>query len=43
VIRGTTRLVAHFGEPIAPIQSPLIYNPYFEREGIDAPRSCRWA
>jgi len=35
VIRGTTRLLAHFGDPIAPIQSPMIYNPYFEREGID--------
>jgi shikimate dehydrogenase len=36
VIRGTTRLVAHFGDPIAPVKAPMIYNPYFEREGIDA-------
>jgi shikimate dehydrogenase len=35
VIRGTTRLLAHFGDPIAPIQSPMIYNPYFERAAID--------
>ena len=35
MIRGTTRLIAHFGDPITPIQSPLIYNPYFERSDID--------
>ncbi|TMQ11711.1 MAG: shikimate dehydrogenase [Deltaproteobacteria bacterium] len=35
MIRGTTRLVAHVGDPIAPIQSPMIYNPYFERQNID--------
>jgi shikimate dehydrogenase len=35
VIRGTTRLLAHVGDPIAPIQSPMIYNPYFERQDID--------
>jgi shikimate dehydrogenase len=35
VIRGTTRLVAHLGDPIAPVQSPSIYNPYFERRAID--------
>ena len=36
VIRGTTTLIAHFGDPIAPVKSPMIYNPYFERAGIDA-------
>jgi shikimate dehydrogenase len=36
VIRGTTRLVAHLGHPIAQVQSPMIYNPYFERAAIDA-------
>jgi shikimate dehydrogenase len=36
VIRGTTRLLAHFGDPIEPVQSPMIYNPYFERAAIDA-------
>jgi shikimate dehydrogenase len=36
VIRGSTRLLAHFGHPIAPVQAPMIYNPYFERKAIDA-------
>jgi shikimate dehydrogenase len=36
VIRGTTRLIAHFGDPIAPVKAPMIYNPYFERKAIDA-------
>jgi len=36
VIRGTTTLIAHFGDPIAPVKAPMIYNPYFERAGIDA-------
>jgi shikimate dehydrogenase len=35
VIRGTTRLLAHLGDPVAPIRSPMIYNPYFEHEDID--------
>jgi shikimate dehydrogenase len=35
VIRGTTRLLVHLGDPIAPVQSPAIYNPYFERSAID--------
>jgi shikimate dehydrogenase len=36
MIHGTTALIAHFGDPIAPVKSPMIYNPYFERAGIDA-------
>jgi shikimate dehydrogenase len=36
VIRGTTQLIAHMGDPIAPVQSPRIYNPYFARKAIDA-------
>ncbi len=36
MIRGTTTLIAHFGDPIAPVKAPMIYNPYFERVGIDA-------
>ena len=36
MIRGTTTLIAHFGDPIAPVKAPMIYNPYFERAGIDA-------
>ena len=35
MIRGTTRLLAHLGDPIVPIKSPMIYNPYFERNAID--------
>jgi shikimate dehydrogenase len=35
VIRGTTRLLALFGDPIAPVKAPMIYNPYFERKDID--------
>jgi len=44
VIRGTTRLIAHIGHPTHTFQSPMIYNPYFEAEGIDAvvvPMDCR--
>ena len=36
MIRGTTKLIAHFGDPIAPVKAPMIYNPYFEKAGIDA-------
>ena len=36
MIRGTTSLIAHFGDPIAPVKAPMIYNPYFESRGIDA-------
>ena len=36
MITGTTRLILHVGYPIAQARSPLIYNPYFSRHGIDA-------
>jgi shikimate dehydrogenase len=36
VLRGTTTIIAHLGDPIAPVKSPMIYNPYFESAGIDA-------
>ena len=36
MIRGSTTIIAHLGDPIAPVKSPMIYNPYFERAGIDA-------
>ena len=36
MIRGTTTLLAHFGDPIAVVKAPMIYNPYFESAGIDA-------
>ncbi|MBL8379666.1 MAG: shikimate dehydrogenase [Burkholderiales bacterium] len=44
MIRGTTGLIAHIGYPTHTFKSPLIYNPYFERTGIDAvvvPMGCR--
>ena len=36
MIRGTTQLIAHYGYPVAPVKSPMIYNPYFEHGAIDA-------
>ena len=44
MISGTTRLIGHFGFPTENFKAPLIYNPYFEREQIDAvvvPMGCR--
>lgn len=44
MIRGTTRLIGHLGFPTESFKAPMIYNPYFEREGIDAvvvPMGCR--
>ncbi|CAM5216588.1 shikimate dehydrogenase [Bosea thiooxidans] len=46
MIRGTTRLIGHLGFPTESFKAPMIYNPYFEREGIDAvvvPMGCRGA
>ena len=36
MIRGTTTLIAHIGYPTHAFKAPMIYNPYFEQEGIDA-------
>lgn len=36
MITGTTELIAHIGFPTHTFKSPSIYNPYFERAGIDA-------
>ncbi len=44
MISGTTRLIAHLGFPTESFKAPLIYNPYFEEQGIDAvvvPMGCR--
>ncbi len=44
MITGTTRLIAHLGYPTESFKAPMIYNPYFERDGIDAvvvPMGCR--
>ena len=36
MITGKTTLVAHLGYPTAGFKAPMIYNPWFERRGIDA-------
>jgi shikimate dehydrogenase len=36
MISGTTALIAHIGYPTEAFRAPLIYNPWFERAGIDA-------
>jgi shikimate dehydrogenase len=44
MIRGTTRLVAHLGYPTESFKAPMIYNPYFDKHGIDAvvvPMGCK--
>jgi shikimate dehydrogenase len=44
MITGTTKLIAHLGYPTEAFKAPLIYNPYFEQNGIDAvvvPMGCR--
>ena len=43
-IDGNTELIAHIGYPTHGFKSPLVYNPYFEQEGINAlvvPMGCR--
>jgi shikimate dehydrogenase len=44
MIRGSTSLIAHIGYPTHTFKSSMIYNPYFEKAGIDAvvvPMGCR--
>jgi shikimate dehydrogenase len=36
VISGKTTLIAHLGYPTEAFKAPMIYNPYFEKAGIDA-------
>ncbi len=36
MISGKTALIAHLGYPTESFKAPLIYNPWFERQGIDA-------
>ena len=36
MISGKTRLIAHLGYPTESFKAPLIYNPWFEKTGIDA-------
>ncbi len=44
MISGTTKIIAHLGFPTESFKAPLIYNPYFEKHGIDAvvvPMGCK--
>ncbi|WP_116450530.1 shikimate dehydrogenase family protein [Blastococcus litoris] len=36
MISGTTTLIAHLGYPTSAFKAPLVYNPWFEKRGIDA-------
>ena len=36
MISGTTTLIAHIGYPTEAFKAPMIYNPFFEKAGIDA-------
>jgi shikimate dehydrogenase len=43
-IDGLTELIAHIGHPTHSFKAPLIYNPWFERTGVNAvvvPMGCR--
>jgi shikimate dehydrogenase len=44
MITGHTGILAHIGYPTETFKAPMIYNPYFEKHGIDAvvvPMGCR--
>lgn len=44
VINGRTEIIAHIGWPTSTFKSPMIYNPYFERIGVDCvvvPMGCK--
>ncbi len=36
MIDGNTQLIAHLGYPTASFKAPMIYNPYFEKIGVNA-------
>ena len=36
MISGKTTLIAHIGHPTESFKAPMIYNPWFERRGMDA-------
>ena len=38
MISGKTKLIAHLGYPTESFKAPMIYNPYFEKHGIDVGR-----
>lgn len=44
LINGHTVILAHIGYPTHSFKAPLIYNPYFANQGINAlvvPMSCQ--
>ena len=44
MIDGTTKIIAHLGYPTESFKAPMIYNPYFEKCGINAvvvPMGCK--
>jgi shikimate dehydrogenase len=44
MINGNTELIAHIGYPTYTFKSPMIYNPYFQKKGINAvvvPMGCQ--
>ena len=44
LISGYTTLIAHIGWPTGSFKAPMIFNPYFEKKGVDAlvvPMGCR--
>src|SRR5258707_4200837 len=44
MISGATKLIAHLGYPTESFKALMIYNPYFEKYGIDAvvvPMGCK--
>ena len=36
MLNGDTRIIAHLGYPTTTFKSPMIYNPWFRKRGIDA-------
>jgi shikimate dehydrogenase len=36
MISGKTTLIAHLGYPTEAFKAPMIYNPWFDKQGIDA-------
>ena len=36
MISGKTTVIAHLGHPTEGFKAPLIYNPWFEKRGVDA-------
>ena len=44
VINGNTEIIAHIGFPTQAFKAPMIYNPWFEKAGVNAvvmPMGCR--